>query len=161
MLDSARQGWAERTVKVNTKKLLETLKLNRESHAATYKQAVVDYKEVALEKLSEERAKAFLTLDKNFDLLSKAVEDMSEEEILNGNGTLVLLHHALVQLEVPQDHTHAYDVAIQMAEWEQSETIELLQSQFQCFVMDEWDWKDDFMKLSQTYSGMNVAKVRR
>ncbi len=65
---------------------------------------------------------------------------------------MVVLNQIAFHLEVPRDHTKSYDVAIQMAEWEVGETVELTQGQFQCFVMDDWDWKDEFAHLNKRYT---------
>jgi len=39
-----------------------------------------------------------------------------------------------------------------MAEWEVNDTVELTQSQFQCFVLDDWDWRHEFDVLNARYS---------
>jgi hypothetical protein len=53
-------------------------------------------------------------------------------------------------LRAPEDQTATYDTAIEMLEMTTDEKIELTQHQFQCYVKDDWDWKEEWL-------GSNVA----
>lgn len=142
------QGWQERTVKVDTFKLLTALKENKEKHVKEYEEAVLGYKEVAKARLEAELGKAELKLQRNFQLLNAKIDQF---EVEDQNDTVVLLEHVMFSMKVPQNHEKAYEVAIQMAEWEVGNTVELTQSQFQCFVLDDWDWKNEFEAVTKRY----------
>lgn len=142
------QNWQERTVTINTTKLLAKLKENLKKHKAEYEEAVVGYKQMAAQRLKQELGAACDRLEKNFRMLELRIDEFDPSE---QNNTVVLLDTVHFKMMVPQDHSKAYEVAIRMAEWEENETIDLLQSQFQCFVMDDWEWKDEFEAVTKRY----------
>lgn len=57
-----------------------------------------------------------------------------------------------INLTPPVDHTKVYDRAIKMMEMETRNVIELTQEQVGCLMMDEWEWKDDFIGSNALYS---------
>ena len=150
MRDAIEMGWNERTVTVNRMKLLETLKANRDQHQKAYRESVAGYREAATEALKKQVAKARKAIEDNAAMIATKIERFDPEDPLSNQ--VVVLRQTSFTLEVPKDHTKSYDVAIEMAEWEVSENIELTQSQFQCFVMDDWDWKQSFEHLNRSYS---------
>lgn len=151
MRDAAILG--ERTVTVERERLLATLKTNRTKHQAEYNESLAGYKSLATQRLKTLRDKAVRTIDENFELITRKIEryDPADRDITD---VVTLLSAMTFNLKVPTDHTHAYDVAIDMAEWETNATIELTQGQFQCFVRDEWDWTDEFKHLNKAYTSM-------
>jgi len=151
MREAHERGWAERTVTVKTAKLLETLKKNRETHQKEYQEAMKGYKTLALKKLEKLGEKAKQSLHDNFASIAKKIEKFDPEDGSLGD-VITLISSMTFNLEVPKDHTKSYDVAIGMAEWEENDKIELLQSQFQCFVQDDWEWTEQFKHLSVRYS---------
>ncbi len=150
MRESIEMGWDERTVTVNRLKLLETLRVNREKHGAEYLQSLAGYKSLASAELEKQFSRAMQTVGENKRMLQTKIDNFDPDDPLQNQ--VVLIGQIGFTLRVPEDHTRSYDVAIQMAEWEVGDTIALTQSQFQCFVMDDWDWKKDFVLLNKTYS---------
>lgn len=148
MRDALELGLGERTVEVKRDDLLETLKTNKEAHKKAYEQAVKDYKEVACAELEKAFTKAKRSLDGNLKELKNRVLDDERDT----PEQIILLPQIMVKLPVPQDHSRSYEVAIQMARWEVNDTVELTQSQFQCFVLDDWDWKRKFESDNATYA---------
>lgn len=149
MQTNIERGWGDREVTVNRAKLLETLKANREKHIKEYTEAVAGYKEQATARLIYLKGKIVESVNENFVLIQKKIDTFDPEEPLPDRITLTSV--TSFDLQVPRSYERSYDIAIQMAEWEVSETITLKQSQFQCFVLDDWDWQADFKKLSATY----------
>ena len=90
----------------------------------------------------------------NFDLIKTKIERLNPEDE-SIRDTVTLLNAMTFSLEVPKDHSKSYEIAIQMAEWEVNETIELTQSQFQCFVLDDWEWTVKFKHLNTVYTTPN------
>lgn len=150
MKDAMQMGWDERTVTVNRKKLLETLYTNLKKHKSDYVESVAGYKETATATLNSQIAKARKAIEDSAAIIAMKIEKFDPSDPPS-NQMVVLAQHGFT-LEVPQDHSKSYEVAIKMAEWEVSDTIELTQSQFQCFVMDDWDWKQSFDTLNTRYS---------
>tara|TARA_Y100000034_G_C6879619_1_gene402807 strand:+ start:22 stop:486 length:465 start_codon:yes stop_codon:yes gene_type:complete len=154
MRDAVERGWTERTVEVNREKLLETLRENKDKHIREYGEAVRGYKTLAQEKLAALLCVAFRCLADNFDLIKTKIERLNPEDE-SIRDTVTLLNAMTFSLEVPKDHSKSYEIAIQMAEWEVNETIELTQSQFQCFVLDDWEWTVKFKHLNTVYTTPN------
>jgi hypothetical protein len=150
MKDTLDMGWSERTVTVRRLKLLETLRTNRDQHKKLYEESVAGYRHAAAESLQKQVAKAQKTIADNAAMLSARIDRFDPDDPMPNQ--VVVLGQVSFTLEVPADHTKSYDVAIEMAEWEVGENIELTQSQFQCFVMDDWDWKPRFDTLNKSYS---------
>ena len=148
MRTTQEQNWQERTVTINADKLLNKLQANLKKHKAEYEEAVVGYKQMATQRLKQELTRASALLEKNFRVLELRIDEFDPSE---QNNTVVLLDTVHFKMLVPQDHSKAYEVAIQMASWEENTTIDLLQSQFQCFVMDDWEWKDEFEAVTKRY----------
>lgn len=153
MRDMMNMGLGERTVTVNRKNLLEKLRENRDKHQREYRESLEGYRALAQERLVRLREKALRDVEENFDLIATKLEKFDPEDEDRRLGDMVtLLQSMSFSLKVPQDHTRSYDVAIEMAEWEVNETVELMQSQFQCFVLDDWEWQQEFKQLNKTYA---------
>jgi hypothetical protein len=112
------------TVKVNRTELLTKLRANREQHQALFNEAFENYRKFMLEEL-EQRI--------NEVKVGKKID-----------------HY--IRLEAPQDHTEDYDRIILMAEMSLTDEIELTQQHFGWYVMDQWQWKNDFMDNATTYT---------
>jgi hypothetical protein len=55
-------------------------------------------------------------------------------------------------LDVPESHEKAYDQIIRMMEMSVDQEITLTCSQFGCFVMDDWDWKEKWAASNSAYT---------
>jgi hypothetical protein len=156
MREVLQMGLEEQVTTVPKKRLLETLKLNREKHQRDYEESLAGYKTLAAERLEKLKAQAMKDLKKNFDALAEKIQtaDFTDPEERLPN-TVTLLSAMSFHLKVPENHSRAYDVAIAQAEWETKDTIELTQRQFQCFVLDDWDWREEFQHINKAYSIAN------
>ena len=65
-----------------------------------------------------------------------------------------------VQLQEPVDQTREYDRAIAMLSMSVDDVIELSARDFQCYVLDQWDWADDRVVTCWT-SGTGLMKSLR
>ena len=111
-------------ISVNKDELLVKLEENRAKHREIYEEAVVGYRKCVIEML-EERL----------------------DEIKDGGK--INMSFAVVE---PQNHTREYDIAIEMVKMAVDDTIELDQHQFQNYVMDEWNWTQNFLYCNANYS---------
>lgn len=108
----------------DTKKVLAALIKNRTRHVQVVKEARAGYLVKAREK-----AKQILA-----DLEAGKITSVS------------------IGLSMPQDHTHVYDTAIAMLKMHTGKTIELDSSQARSLMMDQWDWKMNFLLANSAYS---------
>jgi len=143
-----------RNVTVSRVKLIATLKENKIKHRVEYVKAAAGYKALVLRKLQAAVKKATDSISDMVDLVATKVKRGDFD--YNGDGApdgyILLTNKVSFPLEVPMDHSDAYEVAIAMAEWETSDTIELTQGDFQCFVMDDWEWSFEFKNTVSSYT---------
>jgi hypothetical protein len=55
-------------------------------------------------------------------------------------------------LSRPRDHTRDYDRAIRMLEMDTRDELTLDERTFGQYVMDQWQWKSDFLRMSNSYA---------
>lgn len=128
-------GWEDRTVKVKREELVSVLRDNRQRHIAEYVEACRGYRAAALKRI-----------DEVFDDVRGQIGRLREGQTI----AVVGLHFGL---EVPASHEKAYDQIIRMMEMSVDEVVELTASQFGCFVMDDWDWKERWTVSNMAYLG--------
>ena len=58
-----------------------------------------------------------------------------------------------IDLPAPIDQTKEYDQAIAMFEMSIDDNVVLDQSMFACYVLDDWSWKDQFTRITNSYLG--------
>jgi hypothetical protein len=119
------------TVRVKKDDVLSALQANREEHRQIFEEAIKNWKDQVIIRLEE--------------MVEKAKKDINE----------VVLSVGLVR---PQDHTKDYNRAIKMLEMSQDDELELTQSDFAQFVMDDWGWQRDFLTTSSNYSARAISK---
>lgn len=113
-----------KSVKINTKKLLEVIKANRETHIKEYDTAVVEYRKDAIAELAANLKQA-------------------------KSGGEIIHHISIVQ---PQNYSETYNTAIRMLELSEDEVTELSMSEFQQYVEDNWHWKGAFLASTSMYN---------
>ena len=153
MAASAKEDQKKRTVEVDRLRLIEKLKENREKHIQEFEQAMAGFKENVREKIEEEFAKAAKKLERAQTEKLALLEDTPKEEIAGVFGRVCLLDNLYLNLEAPRNYSKEYDAAIGIAEWEVAETMKLTHAEFTCFILDEWDWKSQFDRVTKMYSG--------
>lgn len=112
-----------RTITVKKSQLIEQLKANKVNHIKEYEEAVIAYKEEALKQLNQQ------------------IKDVEQ-------GSL----RATLNLVTPINNAAEYDKVIEMFEWEINEDVELEQSEFNEFVLDEFDFARDAKFANTMYS---------
>lgn len=117
-------------VQIDKGTVLEKLIENRETHIEQYSQAVEGYKETVIK-----------TIDKTKREFKK---------------TGKLDASALYRLSEPESHENDYDVSIQMLEMDEREIVTLSRSDFERYVLDEWEWKQRFAATSAQYTSPSL-----
>ena len=111
-------------VKIAKEELLKILKKNRATHRAIFEEAQIGYRKEAIE------------------LLDKALQDAR-------NGRKI---ETFIKLNAPIDQTSDYDRAIKMIEMSIDENIEISETDFANYVLDDWHWKKQFMATNTYYT---------
>lgn len=127
-----------REVKVKKVELLEVVRTNREKHIAGYKEAVEGYKEAAL-----------VAIDRAMQRLKTQVEDLRAGEVLR-------LAAVSFDLRVPENHEKDYNQVIRMLEMCVEGEVILKADEFACYVMDDWEWKNEWLDVSNIYSNKKL-----
>lgn len=147
------QDISARKVEVNRVDLLITLKKNRTVHVSEYNAAMAGYKELLIEKINEAFLKARTVLMKEGSELVEKVNAFTDEDISKQNDHFQVVKGVAVEMIVPRSHEKEYDAAIDMVDWDVREVLELSNSEFVCFVRDEWDWQANFKIVNASYTG--------
>lgn len=140
----------KREIEVNRVKLIQTLVTNKEKHIAEYQEAIKGYKEAAKTQLDLEIEKAKKKLENNYNQVIQKIEKFDPNDEDNTD-YIQLVPNITIELPIPRLYSEEYDMAIEMAQWEVNDTMKLTYAEFNCFVRDNWDWRSDFVKISNAY----------
>lgn len=111
-------------VTVRKDELVSALEENRKNHRAIFEEAVEGYRKKAIE------------------MLEHHIEEIKEGRVVR----------VAVHLPQPEDHTDDYDRVLRMLEMSIDDEIEVMEHDFACYVMDNWDWKRQFLTTNSAYS---------
>ena len=100
------------SVRIDKHRLLGTVQENREKHRQVFEEAQVGYREMVIKEL-----------------------DAMLQEARGGKRI-----RRRVELDEPVDQTHDYDRVIAMLEMSVDEVVELDETAFANYVLDDWDW---------------------
>jgi len=117
-------------VTVSKTELLEILEKNRDRHTKVLKAALEGYR---LQLVS-------LLQDKLTELQAGKIPDVS------------------IGLSQPSDHTGEYSRVIRMVQMHTGGTIMLDEHTFAMYVMDQWNWRRQWMRTSSSYAAAAVAE---
>ena len=115
-------------ITVDKKELLLTVKANRGRHREIFEEALQGYRKQAVE-LLEQRL----------------------DQLRRGSIIAITIH-----LPEPADHTKDYDRVIRMLEMDLRAQVELNEHDFAAYVMDDWQWKRQFLTSNSIYSAKAV-----
>lgn len=108
--------------------LLGVLRQNREKHVTEFKEADTGYREAVVEALEK-------------TLAAVRAGEMTSASLM-----------AAAALRKPENHTKDYDRAIRMLEMSQDPTLVLEEEDFSQYVLDEWNWKEQFVSSTLAYN---------
>jgi hypothetical protein len=119
---------------VEKEEALRTLRENKERHRMIVQEARVGY------------------VNKAKGMLSAKLDELA-------NGKITALRF---DLQVPEDHTDDYELAIKMLELHSHDHIEMSASDVRTLMMDEWDWLRSFLFTNARYadSAADYAKTK-
>lgn len=147
------RGMKMKTIKARPSELLAAIRKNYEQHKLDYAEAFEGYK-VELFDAAERAVQEFkASVDRLVVRATAASLEKGDKPVPPHLAVPVL------GLKVPVSHAADYEVVIRMLEFEQAELVEIDQAQFECYVMDRWDWKEEFADVAVGYS--NSLKAAR
>lgn len=111
-------------ITVDKADLIAKITANRDEHKALYDEAVIVYRQRAISEIEKVLAEA-----KRGDKI----------------------RHAFA-MPVPEEHTEDFDRALEMLEWDQGDTVELSEYEFQNLVQNEWGWAKNFASNTTSYT---------
>ena len=110
--------------KMKKERLLEEISANRDNHRKIFLEAIDGFKIQAVE-----------VLEQKIEMLKK------------GKKT-----ELYVRMPEPEDHTRDYDRVIAMISENLLGEIELTEAEFAQYVLDDWQWKNEFLSVSNSYT---------
>ena len=104
-------------------RLIAALQTNRDTHRETFLKAQESYRTAVIEELE------------------KALEDARAKRPIR----------RAITLPQPEDHTADYDNALTMLDMCVDKEILVTAHEFQCYVMDNWGWKQAWLSNTASY----------
>ena len=114
------------SVKVNRAEILERIRKNLENHIQEYEQALEDWRVSVVKQLKVSLKEA----NKGTDINLKVYRNLPK----------------------PENHQKQYEIAIDMLEMSLDDELELDKDEFRKYIRDEWEWKEEFRRMSDTYA---------
>jgi hypothetical protein len=105
--------------------LQECIEANRVAHQKAYREAMSGFREQAVSELY------------------RRVTDIQHEKTTSLE----------FNLPAPQSHEGDYDTVLTMLEMTTETEIELTEHDFRRYVMDQWDWSANFLRVCSGYAG--------
>jgi hypothetical protein len=112
------------TIKVDKAKLIATLEENRAKHRKIFEEACDGYQKAVIKELEAQLNRAKAGIRRNIQ----------------------------INILAPVDQTKEYDRAIAMLKMSVDNQALLSEQDFQCYVLDDWAWKQNFLARSSSYS---------
>ncbi len=154
MAAAAQNDQKKRTVKVDRLKLVAKLQENCEQHTKDYQEAVEGYRATLLSKMETAFADAKLQMESDFEVARRKVENLKDKDIPNQSEYVNLVDSISVKMQVPRSYEKEYRAAIDMFLWDVETVVELTGAEFNCFVRDEWDWSQEFERITMSYKAL-------
>lgn len=119
-------------IKVDKAELISTLEANRTKHRQIFEEACEGYQKAVIKELETQLKRARAGIRQTMQIIIPA----------------------------PIDQTKEYDRAIAMLKMSVDKEVELSERDFQCYVLDDWDWKMNFLASSRHYSERAATALR-
>jgi len=127
-----------KTVTVLRKDLLATLMENLKTHKEVYEEAMKGYQDAKITKMSN---------------LATATSQATRENTQTNRKAVHEAYNAYAHL------SESYELAAEIMKWETEEKIELNINDFQCYVRDRWNWKDEFKGIVSAYADNHSHRI--
>lgn len=111
--------------------LVQVIQKNRDEHRGIFEEAVDGYRQKVVGELE-----AYVERVKRGDLV-----------------------RVYVSFPEPSDHTRDYDRLLKMLAMSVDTDVELTEGQFAQYVLDDWDWKRQFIQTNSAYSATALSQL--
>ena len=122
-----------KSVTVSKVELLRAVAANREQHRSAF--------EIALNGFLAESQRELASL----------VEKVRNRDVRAAKSPFTT-RGIYIDLPLPEDHTADYDRVLRMLAMSVDENIELSGQEFRSYVMDDWDWKEQWSASNSLYT---------
>lgn len=112
-----------KTVEIDKDDLASTIRANRQVHKDTFEKALQGFQKTALEQVES--------------MLERARKGLKQSLFLS--------------LVIPEDHTIDYNRVLTMLDMEVNQTVTLTEEEFAKYVMDDWEWKNQWTTTASAY----------
>jgi len=119
--------------------VLDKLEKNMVQHVAEYEEACKNYRDEAL-----------AAVEVGMQRLMDQITGLKEGEVME-------LAAVYFSLPVPVSYERVYDQAIKMLQMTTQKEIRLSSAEFACYILDEWDWRDEYLTSTLSYTGSSGA----
>ena len=121
-----------KTIRIKKLQLKEKLEENLKLHDDVYNEALDAYWDEVSRDLNH--------------WVKSAKREIKERDITHGGIRIN------INIDAPENHSRAYENAIQQLEYEVNDIVELDQREFNSYVLNQWDWVDSFVMSNSKYS---------
>lgn len=122
-----------RTIEMPTEDLIKALEKNLEVHNEVYSEAIENFWKQVQDEFDEE--------------IEEAQEVISNKDLGTKRGVFVQ-----IAIKAPINREEDYKTAIAMFKAEVKKTVEVSQREFEMYVLNKWDWADEFLTSNSMYA---------
>jgi len=112
-----------KTVRIKRSELTSALESNLKQHRSDLEESLANYRKLCLKKLSD-----------------------YAKRIRAGENTKIGFFET-----PPEDHSEDYETVLAMLSMSQDDVIEIEQADFRRYVMDQWEWQEEWKAKSMQY----------
>lgn len=146
--------------------LLKKLVENKAKHDVILATAIEGYWDMAKEKLEARRVQFIKQICEYQEDMSREVDKVfaaieSKQTLPQRLDIKAFLLNTDLGLVYPQDHSRDYERAIRAMEASIYEEVRLSMDEFDAYVLNNWEWKNNFLALNSTYVDNLRTKYKR
>lgn len=163
---SIKQHASVHEVVMEKKELLKRLQENKSKHDIVLATAIEGYWDIAKEKIETKQksleAQMVAWEEEATRQFNKILNKIEKKEPLPFSVSLkaVTIDTGL-DLVYPEDHSADYERAIQMMKSSIYDTVELSSEEYDSYVLNNWEWKKNFVASNATYVNTMRSKYNR
>lgn len=152
-------------VMMKKSELINALVKNKAKHDVVLATAISGYWELAKQRLADSKKQFKSSVSdyvEKYNTEHAKMEKLikNKESLPNALGVGSLYADVSFALVYPQDHSRDYDRAIRMMEASIYDDVKLSVSEFDAYVMNNWEWKNNFVNTNSAYITKNAKFAR-
>jgi coenzyme F420-reducing hydrogenase alpha subunit len=145
--------------------LITKLIKNKATHDVILATAIDGYWTAAKQQLKKKKVEFKKLITEYTETVNRECEKVEnlikEKESLPSSIGVGAIHLTTsLGLVYPQDHSRDYDKAIRMMQASIYDEVKLSESEFDAYVLNNWEWKNNFIASNSAYIGKNAKYSR-